>query len=108
MKPISRNPIAERRRLPRLSGGMMGRRIALRRTMRLHRGERHRDPADRHAAMPGVEPARLPESDLAVGRARSAGGPQDLASYTCGCGYCFSAPVSTTVACPHCGASQAW
>jgi len=32
----------------------------------------------------------------------------DSASYSCACGYVFLAPVSTTVACPHCGATQAW
>jgi hypothetical protein len=41
-------------------------------------------------------------------RVRSAGGPQDLASYNCECGLVFSAPVSTTVLCPHCGTAQAW
>jgi hypothetical protein len=43
-----------------------------------------------------------------VARARLAGGPIDNASYTCSCGFVFAASVSTTVACPHCGASQAW
>jgi predicted Zn-ribbon and HTH transcriptional regulator len=28
--------------------------------------------------------------------------------YTCTCGYVFQAKVSTSVACPHCGAGQAW
>jgi hypothetical protein len=46
--------------------------------------------------------------DLAVQRVRNAGGPIDRAFYTCGCGYLFDATVSTTVACPHCGADQAW
>jgi predicted Zn-ribbon and HTH transcriptional regulator len=31
-----------------------------------------------------------------------------MASYVCGCGYVFSAAVSTTVTCPHCRADQAW
>lgn len=43
-----------------------------------------------------------------VARVRAAGGPKDDATYTCSCGYLFSASVSTTVACPHCGAKQAW
>ena len=34
---------------------------------------------------------------------REAGGPEDNASYSCVCGLHFAAPVSTTVACPHCG-----
>ncbi len=46
--------------------------------------------------------------DPNVRRARAAGGPVDMASYNCQCGLVFSAPVSTTVACPHCGAEQAW
>jgi hypothetical protein len=41
-------------------------------------------------------------------RARAAGGPVDLASYNCQCGLVFSASVSTTVSCPHCGAEQDW
>ena len=41
-------------------------------------------------------------------RVRQAGGPDDRASYTCCCGYVFSAQVSASVECPHCGAGQAW
>jgi hypothetical protein len=41
-------------------------------------------------------------------QARRAGGPQDRALYTCCCGYAFTAPVSTSVGCPHCGTGQAW
>jgi hypothetical protein len=41
-------------------------------------------------------------------RSREAGGPQDSACYECTCGYVFSASVSTSVSCPHCGQSQAW
>jgi hypothetical protein len=33
---------------------------------------------------------------------------QDAALYSCGCGYVFTALVSTSVGCPHCGADQAW
>jgi hypothetical protein len=46
--------------------------------------------------------------DPAAERVREAGGPIDEAVYTCACGYLFSAAVSTTVACPHCGTAQAW
>jgi uncharacterized protein (DUF983 family) len=49
-----------------------------------------------------------PGCDPDVKRVREAGGPIDRASYVCGCGYLFSASVSTTVACPHCGSDQAW
>jgi hypothetical protein len=54
----------------------------------------------------GAEPLVVP--DPAVVRVRRAGGPIDEASYTCECGYVFQAPVSTTVACPHCAAQQPW
>lgn len=40
--------------------------------------------------------------------AKRAGGPQDNALYTCSCGCAFTAAVSTSVGCPHCGTSQAW
>jgi hypothetical protein len=54
--------------------------------------------------------AELPhrQRDPAVKRVREAGGPIDRASYSCACGYLFSASVSTSVSCPHCGAEQAW
>ncbi|HWC85802.1 MAG TPA: hypothetical protein VG388_04640 [Solirubrobacteraceae bacterium] len=41
-------------------------------------------------------------------RQRHGGPSQDRALYTCGCGYVFEAPVSTSVGCPHCGGTQAW
>ncbi|MCW2998097.1 MAG: hypothetical protein JWN65_1646 [Solirubrobacterales bacterium] len=41
-------------------------------------------------------------------RMRAAGGPEDNATYTCACGLVFEAAVSTSVACPACGAAQAW
>lgn len=49
---------------------------------------------------------RDPDRDFT--RARRAGGPEDVAHYSCACGYVFEATVSTTVACPHCGSGQAW
>ena len=33
---------------------------------------------------------------------------EDSAHYACSCGFQFQAPVTTSVACPHCGTSQAW
>jgi hypothetical protein len=65
------------------------------------------------AAQVSTRPISTPEAstlgqDSAVARVRDAGGPIDNASYTCACGFVFAASVSTTVACPHCGASQAW
>lgn len=53
------------------------------------------------AAAPRPEPAPLPSR-------RSDPGPEDRAVYTCGCGLVFSAAVSTSVGCPHCGHAQAW
>jgi hypothetical protein len=50
--------------------------------------------------------ANLPDPD--VQRVQEAGGPIDHASYSCSCGYLFSADVSTSVTCPHCGTGQAW
>jgi hypothetical protein len=64
-----------------------------------------RDPA----ATPVAEPEPAPADDLAdERRLRASGGPHDRAQYTCGCGYVWDADVSASVACPHCGASQAW
>ncbi|TMM18815.1 MAG: hypothetical protein E6F96_04965 [Actinobacteria bacterium] len=60
-----------------------------------------RSPSRRRAV------ALLP-ADPAVLRVRRAGGPVDEASYSCQCGCVFQAPVSTTVACPHCEAQQPW
>jgi predicted Zn-ribbon and HTH transcriptional regulator len=45
---------------------------------------------------------------LAERRHRASVAPEDEAHYGCSCGYQFQAPVSTSVACPHCGAPQAW
>jgi len=54
-------------------------------------------------------PDTIPTREAAERRdARRGGGPQDRALYTCECGYVFSAPVSTSVGCPHCGTDQAW
>ena len=39
---------------------------------------------------------------------RRASGCEDRALYMCSCGYAFTASVSTTVGCPHCGSAQAW
>jgi hypothetical protein len=39
---------------------------------------------------------------------RDAGGPDDRACYSCGCGFLFQASVSTSVDCPHCDTVQAW
>ena len=40
--------------------------------------------------------------------AKRCGGTEDTALYACGCGFAFTAEVTTTVGCPHCGTEQAW
>jgi hypothetical protein len=62
------------------------------------------------------DPTATPEPDVAredddladERRLRAAGGPDDRAQYSCGCGYVWEAHVSASVSCPHCGAAQAW
>ena len=49
-----------------------------------------------------------PATSLARERNKRANVSQDTATYSCGCGYVFTAPVSTSVECPHCGGDQAW
>jgi len=54
-------------------------------------------------------PAPRPEPmHPAERRMRDAGGPDDRATYSCGCGFLFEASVSTSVQCPHCRTVQAW
>jgi hypothetical protein len=61
------------------------------------------------AAQPAEPEPATDEDDLFdERRLRASGGPNDRAQYTCGCGYVWEADVSASVACPHCGASQAW
>jgi hypothetical protein len=81
-------------------------------------GEQALQPAPAAQPTPAAQPAPSGQRalatpaahacDPAVQRVRDAGGPVDQASYTCACGYLFSASVSTSVSCPHCGADQAW
>ena len=73
------------------------------------RRQRRRRASRVQPAQVAVAPQEgVPARDPAVARAREAGGPIDNASYSCSCGCVFSAAVSTTVACPHCGVGQAW
>jgi hypothetical protein len=83
MRPSLRHPIGHQRGVHRT------------------RGE-HRPAPAQEPDIPAQEP------DIAAQRVREAGGPTDQASYACTCGYLFAASVTTTVECPHCGASQAW
>jgi len=66
-------------------------------------------PANRRRlhVVPAPEPRPEPMHP-AERRMRDAGGPNDRACYSCGCGFVFIAPVSTSVQCPHCDAQQAW
>jgi hypothetical protein len=82
---------------------------------------RHRGGSSRRGSLlrreaPATEVAE-PEPESAAGgeddlyderRLRASGGPNDRAQYTCGCGFVWEADVSASVACPHCGTSQAW
>jgi rubrerythrin len=77
--------------------------------MRVRPNRNAAEPRRRSGALrrPHAPPAAA--DDLAdERRARESGGPEDRAMYTCTCGYVFQAEVSTSVACPHCGAGQAW
>lgn len=56
-------------------------------------------------ATPTLRPAPMHPAER---RIRAAGGPDDRACYSCGCGYIFEALVTTTVSCPHCATVQAW
>jgi hypothetical protein len=48
------------------------------------------------------------EAHAAERRHRESVASEDSAHYACSCGFQFQAPVTTSVACPHCGTSQAW
>jgi hypothetical protein len=65
---------------------------------RASRSTRSARPAHRTTT---IEP---PETSAA----RRGGGPEDQALYACMCGFAFTAAVTTTVGCPHCGTEQAW
>jgi hypothetical protein len=66
-------------------------------------------PAERSAPAAEKRPPAPGEDDLFdERRLRASGGPNDRAQYACGCGYVWEADVSASVACPNCGASQAW
>jgi len=75
---------------------------------------RRRSGAARRGSVLRREPAAPSEPEPAEDdlfderRLRDSGGPDDRAEYTCGCGYVWEADVSASVACPNCGASQAW
>jgi hypothetical protein len=63
-------------------------------------------PAERPPRRNPAAPSEPPTSELE--RAQRTPAPEDRALYACGCGFAFTAGVTTSVACPHCGAAQAW
>ncbi|MFP5361993.1 MAG: hypothetical protein ACLGI5_04620 [Thermoleophilia bacterium] len=70
--------------------------------------DRHKAPAGRRLhIVPSPNPRPQP-MHAEERRMRDAGGPDDRACYSCGCGFVFVAPVSTSVQCPHCDTGQAW
>ena len=71
-------------------------------TRSLTRPRRERAPH----ARPDTAPR--PATAHAQARAKRSGGPEDVALYTCQCGFAFKAAVTTSVGCPECGAGQAW
>ena len=115
----SRIDLAERRHLaPFARRRRRAARVGLATALRARASARRRTEPHSHGH-PTVPPRATPPAgrelseaappcDLAVQRARAAGGPMDRAAYACECGYLFLAAVSTTVACPHCQATQAW
>jgi len=65
----------------------------------------------RHQRRVHIVPAPLPRPEPThrdERRMRAAGGPDDRACYSCGCGYLFEAEVTMSVSCPHCGTDPAW
>jgi hypothetical protein len=64
-------------------------------------GERDRRPASAEEPAPGRDLFH-------ERRLRESGGPEDVETYTCSCGFVWEAPVTASVTCPHCGAAQAW
>jgi hypothetical protein len=101
-------PKSERRRAARVRGGR--RRTAADASAGAGSGSAQTEMPNAQAVTPSeqrrTQGAGRP--DIAARRVREAGGPIDMASYVCLCGFAFAAAVSTSVKCPHCGAPQAW
>lgn len=76
----------------------------------IRRAARRRRPAvqTREGTAPSEAPTQGSVAVRQTERARRAGGPQDRAVYSCGCGYLFSATVTASTPCPRCGEDQAW
>jgi hypothetical protein len=67
---------------------------------RLKTGRRYAGHVRTTTVKPTVAPARE--------RNKRANVSQDAATYSCCCGFVFTAAVTTSVGCPHCGIAQAW
>lgn len=67
-----------------------------------------RSPAGRRLHIVPPPTPRPEPMHPAERRMRDAGGPDDRACYSCGCGFLFEAQVSASVRCPHCDTTQAW
>lgn len=68
----------------------------------------HKTPSGRRLHVVPAPAPRPAPMHPAERRMRDAGGPDDRACYSCGCGFVFVAPVSTSVQCPHCDTEQSW
>jgi hypothetical protein len=62
----------------------------------------------RRRTIRGARPRPNPTPTPGRERNQRANVSEDAATYNCGCGYIFKAPVTTSVGCPHCGSAQAW
>jgi hypothetical protein len=74
--------------------------------LRRRHGRKRARPPERAPRRNPATPSDPPTSELQ--RAQRTPAPEDRALYACGCGFAFTAGVTTSVACPHCGAAQAW
>jgi hypothetical protein len=82
-------------------------RVRPKRNVISRRPERRAHPLPRTTPQPQAPEARFDDHPHER-RARESGGPIDNAQYNCACGMVFDAPVSTSVQCPNCNATQAW
>ena len=69
---------------------------------------RRRERPGQAPARRAPEQRRSPAPSVSQVRARRGGGPEDRALYSCECGFAWTAEVTATPGCPHCGTPQAW
>ena len=75
---------------------------------RVRRRPRHRPEPDPPRTPGAARPSRRRAPNVSSGTDPRTLPSEDRATYNCGCGFVFSHDVSTSVACPHCGDTQAW